>query len=85
MSDSGNTEDEKASEVPENIKQYLYDSGLDALEVQRSTDAKHYRWVSKVDGKMRSMATTLAFDAHNVEEFNRPERVTYLKMTRLGI
>ncbi len=76
---------ERANAVPENLKTYLYESGLDAIEVHSARDSMHYRWVSEVDGRTRSLATLLTFDAHNVEHFCQPDRVTHIKMTRLGL
>jgi len=73
------------NEVPENLKEYLLDSRLDGIEVHRTKDACHYRWISQTDGKSRWIATSLTFDAHTVEEFARSERVTHIKMTRLGL
>ncbi len=76
---------ENANEVPHNLKQFLLDSGFDAIEIHRSKDSKHFRWVSDIDGRTRSIATTLTSDAHCVEEFGRQERMTHIKMTRLGL
>ncbi len=78
-------EAERANSVPENLKHYLYKSGVDAIEIHASGDVTHYRWVSEVDGRTRSIATMLTFDAHNVEGFARADRVTHIKMTRLGL
>jgi hypothetical protein len=33
---------ERENEVPENLKEYLLDSGLDGIEVHRTKDACHY-------------------------------------------
>jgi len=76
---------ERENEVPKNLKEYLLNSGLDGIEVHRTKDACHYRWISQVDGKPRWIATALTFDAHAVEDFARSDRVTHIKMTRLGL
>lgn len=76
---------ELASEVPEVLKDFIFDSGINAIEIHKSHDGKHYRWISKKDGQPKSLATVLAFDAHCCEAFNRPEKVTHIKMTSLGI
>lgn len=76
---------ERENDVPENLKEYLLNSGLDGVEVHRTKDVCHYRWVSQIDGKAKWIATALTFDAHNVEEFGRSDRVTHIKMTRLGL
>ncbi|MBI1902921.1 MAG: AAA family ATPase [Planctomycetia bacterium] len=82
----GNPRDiEKEYGVAENFKEYLFDAGVDAVEVARSTDGPHYRWVSNTDGCVRWIPTILTFDAHCLEDLARADRVTHLKMTRLGL
>ena len=76
---------ERENLVGDHLKQYLFDSRIDAIEIHRSSDAPHYRWVDKRDGKNRYITTVLTFDAHCVEQFNRSSRVTYAKMTHLGM
>jgi hypothetical protein len=43
---------EIASAVPDNLREYLFAAEIDAVEVSRTSDAPHYRWVSTVDGRM---------------------------------
>ena len=74
------TEDEYEKEIPDVLKNYLFDSGLDAIEIHKSDDVQHYRWVSRKDGQSRSIATLLTFDAHTCEAFGRKDRVTHVKM-----
>jgi DNA repair ATPase RecN len=76
---------ERENDVPETFKDYLFASGLDAIEIHRSSDVTHYRWVSEKDGGLRSMATVLRFDAHYCEDFGRADRTTHVKMTSLGL
>ena len=76
---------ERENLVGDHLKQYLFDSVLDAVEIHRSSDAPHYRWVDKRDGTNRYITTVLTFDAHCVEQFARSNRVTYAKMTHLGM
>lgn len=85
FSDADKQQLEKEHDVPEALKRYLFESGLDAVEISRSSDAPHYRWVCELDGKTKWIPTVLTFDAHNVEGFSRSERVTHIKMTRLGL
>jgi energy-coupling factor transporter ATP-binding protein EcfA2 len=85
FTDGDGVELERENEVPENLREYLLSSGLNGIEVHRSKDVCHYRWISQVDGKPRWIATALTFDAHTVEEFGRVDRVTHVKMTRLGL
>jgi len=76
---------EKANNIPESLRRYLLTSGLDAIEIHKSENAQYYRWVSEVDGRTRSIATVLTSDPHTVEEFDRRERTTHVKMTRLAL
>ncbi|MCH8046008.1 MAG: AAA family ATPase [Planctomycetes bacterium] len=76
---------EKANDITEDLKHYLLTSGLDAIEIHKSQDARHYHWVSHVDGLKRHIATVLTSDPHTIEAFQRPERTTYIKMTRLAL
>lgn len=76
---------ERENLVGDHLKQYLFDSRIDGIEIHRSSDAPHYRWVDKRDGKNRYITTVLTFDAHCVEQFDRKDRVTYAKMTHLGM
>jgi len=76
---------EQENDVPDNFRHYLIESGIDAIEIHRSGDVKHYRWVSERDGKLHAIATTLTFDAHCIEEFCRPTKTTHIKMTTLGL
>jgi energy-coupling factor transporter ATP-binding protein EcfA2 len=76
---------EQQNEVGDALKNYLFESGLDAVEIVRASDGPHYRWICQVDGKVRWIPTTLTFDAHCVEEFGKQDRITYVKMTWLGL
>ncbi len=81
----GNEQDESANEVPESFKDYLLSAGLDAIEIHKSADGQHYRWESRLDGRVVSIATLLTSDAHNVDDFDRPDRVTHVKLTELSL
>lgn len=76
---------ESAQGVGDSLKNYLFDSGLDAVEIADVTDEPHYQWVSESGNAVRSIATVLTFDAHCIEGLDSPERVTHIKMTRLGL
>ncbi len=76
---------ERENDVPETFKDYLFDSGIDAIEIHKSSDVTHYRWISEKDGETRSMATVLTFDAHYCENFGQANRTTHVKMTSLGL
>jgi len=83
--DGDDTTVERENDVPKTFRDYLFDSGLDAIEIHKSSDVTHYRWISEKDGKTRSMATVLTFDAHYCENFGRADRTTHIKMTSLGL
>jgi ABC-type multidrug transport system fused ATPase/permease subunit len=85
FSDADARELEQQNEVGDVLRNYLFESGLDALEIVKPSDGPHYRWVCQVNGKTRWIPTTLTFDAHCVEEFAKADRTTYVKMTRLGL
>lgn len=76
---------ERENDVPETFKGYLLDSDVDAIEIHRSSDATHYRWVTVKDGKTHSISTVLTFDAHYCENFCQPDRTTHIKMTSLSL
>jgi ABC-type cobalamin/Fe3+-siderophores transport system ATPase subunit len=76
--------DEQEHDVPDTLKDYLFDSGIDGVEIHKTDDGKHYRWLSNQDGKFRSLPTLLTFDAHCCERFGHADRVTHIKMTSLG-
>lgn len=80
---AGSTESEQ--EISEILKEYLFSVGFDAIEVAKTSDAGHYRWFSRRDGKEVSIPIILSYDAHRVEDFNRPERLTWVKMTSLSL
>ena len=85
FSDANKQTLERDNLVADHLKQYLFDSRIDAIEIHRSSDAPHYHWVDIRNGENRYITTVLTFDAHCVEQFDRKDRVTYAKMTHMGI
>jgi len=85
FSDSSPTQQEQENDVSGHLKEYFFDSGLDGIEIHKSSDEPHYRWISEDDGAHRWIPTVLTYDAHSVEQLSRSERITYLKMTNLGL
>lgn len=83
--DSTPAQQERENDVGEHLKEYLFKSGLDGIEIHKSSDVRHYRWVSSEDGRRRWIPTVLTFDACCVEQLSRSERITHLKMTSLGL
>lgn len=84
FTDKPSTDAEQDFDVPDVLKEYLFDSNLDAVEIRSSSDGQHFRWVSQHGGQIRSIATVLTFDAHNCEAFENRSRVTHVKMTVPG-
>jgi len=79
------TKTEQEQNITDELKEYLLEAGFDALEVAKASDKRHYRWLSTVKGHVVSLPITMKFDAHCIEDFNRPDLVTWIKMTTLGI
>ncbi|MCB9854133.1 MAG: AAA family ATPase [Phycisphaerales bacterium] len=71
-------------DLTEELKEYMLDAEFDAIEVSRASDQRHYRWESSVRGHNVTIPVTLQFDSHCIEEYNRPERTTWIKMTDVG-
>lgn len=85
FSDEDGEQLEKYGKVHEAFLDYLLDSKIDAVEIARTHDLPHYRWVTEINGETRSIPTILTFDAHRIEDFDQHDRITYMKMTDLGI
>jgi energy-coupling factor transporter ATP-binding protein EcfA2 len=85
FSDGDGAQLERENHIGDSLKQYLLNSGIHAVEVARASDTAHYRWAYGPEGRTASIPTVLTFDAHCVEDFNRPYRVTYFKMTQLNL
>lgn len=80
-------DEQKANEaqVSDELKEYLFDGGFDGIEIAKCSDRRHYRWLSEKGGQVRTIPIVLTFDAHCIENFDKPERVTWIKMTTLGL
>jgi len=79
------TQEEQEKKLSDELKDYLLNVGLNALEIAKTTDVRHYRWASTEKGHKVSIPVTMRFDAHCVEDFARPNLVTWVKMTSLGL
>lgn len=71
--------------LSDELKKYLFSLGLNALEIAKAADKRHYRWTSTEKGHKISLPVTMRFDAHCIEDFARPNLVTWIKMTTLGL
>lgn len=85
FSDAAPEQEERENDVGDQLKEYLFNSKLDGVEIHKSSHSPHYNWISNKDGGKKWIPTVLTFDAHCVEQFGRTERITHLKMTKLGL
>jgi len=85
FSDSTSEQKEQESDVGDQLKEYLFNSKLDGIEIHKSSHGSHYNWISSIHGEKKWIPTVLSFDAHCVEQFGRTERISHLKMTNLGL
>ncbi len=76
---------EQEKNISDELKDYLLSVSFDALEIAKTADKRHYRWISDKNGQKAAIPVTMRFDAHCIEDFNQPNLITWLKMTTLGI
>lgn len=77
--------DPREQEISDRLKEYLFSVGFDAIEVAKPADQPNYRWFSMQNGREVSIPVTYHCDAHCVEDLDRKDRVTWIKMTTLGL
>lgn len=77
--------DLREQEISGSLKDYLFSVGFDAIEVAKPSDEPNYRWFSAFDGREVSIPVTYHCDAHCIEDLDRDDRVTWIKMTTLGL
>lgn len=77
-----NTHAEQERDLSDELKNYLFSLGLDALEIARPADKRHYRWK---ESEKVGIPVTMRFDAHCIEDFSQTNLVTWVKMTTLGL
>jgi len=85
FSDATPEQQEQENDVGGQLKEFLFNSKLDGIEIHKSSHSLHYNWLSNIDGEKKWIPTVLTFDAHCVEQFGQTERITHLKMTELGL
>ena len=85
LSDAEGDELEREANVGQSLKDYLFGSGIDAVEIHSTSSAPHYRWMEDGGDKARWIPTVLTFDAHCIEGFARADRITHLKMTNRSL
>ena len=74
---------EQERQISEQYKDWLLKSDIDAIEVSKVTDVKHYRWISESKNRKVSIAAVIRNDSHRIEEIDIPERINYIKMTKV--
>ena len=79
------TQHEQERDLSDELKEYLLGVRFDAIEIARAADKRHYRWTSTVKGHEVAIPVTMQHDAHCIEDFSRPDRVTWIKMTTLSL
>ncbi len=79
------TAGEQERDLSDELKEFLLDAGFDAIEIAKSSDRRHYRWRSTVRGREIAIPVVLQLDAHCIEDFDRSDRVTWIKMTNLSL
>lgn len=84
MTDDPDEQNAQERDLSDELKEYLLDAGFAAIEVTHGADQRHYRWESQSKGRQSAIPVTLQLDAHCVEDLNRPERTTHIKMTNVG-
>lgn len=80
-----NTQAEQERDLSNELKEYLLEANFDALEVAKAAEKRHYRWESTVRNRQVVIPVTMQLDAHCIEDLDRPERVTWIKMTTLSL
>ena len=79
------TQAEQEQKLSDELKEYLLNVGLDSLEIAKAAEKRHYRWTSTEKGSKVAIPVTMGLDAHCIEDFARPDFVTWIKMTTLGL
>ena len=85
FSDATPDKQEQENDVGDQLKEYLFNSKLNGIEIHKSSHSPHYNWISDINGEKKWIPTVLTFDAHCVEQLGRTERITHLKMTNLDL
>ncbi|MEW6441830.1 MAG: TrlF family AAA-like ATPase [bacterium] len=76
------TQAEQERDLSDELKNFLFSLRLNALEIARAADKRHYRW--RAPAKV-AIPVTMRFDAHCIEDFAQTNLVTWVKMTNLGL
>jgi ABC-type cobalamin/Fe3+-siderophores transport system ATPase subunit len=85
FSEGNGAELEKEHDIADSLREFIFGSGVHAVEIHTLATADHYRWISNIDNKEKWIPTILTSDAHCIEDFTKLDRVTHIKMTDLSI
>ena len=80
VSENASEQEEEQKQVDGALKNLLLGIGFDALEIQRPDAGHHYHWVD-ASGTPHRLPTVLGLDAHSIEEYKQPDKITLIKMT----
>lgn len=83
FSDEDKPEDD--TDISGNLRDYLIESKIDALEIHSADKSCHYRWHPDRERSPFWIPTILTYDAHCIEEFSKADRVTHIKMTERSL
>lgn len=76
---------EEEKKLSESFKNYLLEVNLDGIEIRSDKDRIHYSWeVVPGTGERHSVPAFLTFDAHSIERIQRPDKMTFVKMTEVS-
>jgi DNA repair ATPase RecN len=78
---TGDITQEEEKQISEDFKEWILTAGFDAIEVGKQSDKKHYRWKSEINGRKISIPVLLSNDAHSIDDLQKNNRITYVKMT----
>lgn len=80
---NGTLTKEEEQQISQRFKNWIFSAGFDAIEVGKSADKEHYRWIATVQNRRVSIPVVLKNDAHHVGLIGAPNRITHIKMTSI--
>ncbi len=73
-----------ADQIQNSYLQFLIDAGVDAVQIQKSTEGQFYRGEHCEMLGIRPIAAVLTSDAHCVSAIGYEKKITFVKMTKTG-
>jgi energy-coupling factor transporter ATP-binding protein EcfA2/ABC-type enterochelin transport system ATPase subunit len=71
-------------EVSEKFKTLVVGLDVNAVEISKPEDRKHYSWTQDRDGRKCNVPVLLCLDAHCIEDLAKVERHCHIKMTTVS-